>query len=340
MATLFSPFVSKDLHVKNRIVLPPMCQYEVHKEDGIPTDWHFVHYVSRAVGGFGLIILEMTAVEPDGRITNRDLGLWSDEHIPAYKRMVDKLHEYGAKAAIQLGHAGRKATDAAIPVAPSAIPFDQASKVPHALTTEEIEQQIDYFQQAALRAVQAGFDTIEIHGAHGYLLHQFHSPLTNQREDEYGRDLTRFGVKVVEAVKKVIPESMPLIMRVSAQEYVEGGYDVSYAIDICRDYKEAGIDIFHITSGGEGPIGSGGRPGAEAGYQVPLAEAVREALAVPVIAVGKLENPADAARVVESKQADLVAIGRGALRNPFWPLHVAQAGGNEDVIPAAYRRAF
>ena len=218
MKNLFTPYENKGLKLKNRIVLPPMCQYSVDKKDGIATDWHFVHYVSRAIGGVGLIIVEMTDVEPDGRISDYDLGLWCDEQIEPLKRIVDECHKYGAKVAIQIAHAGRKAEDAEVPVAPSAIPFDSNSKTPRELSTEEVKEMVEKFRMAIRRALKAGFDAIEIHGAHGYLIHQFHSPLTNKRNDEYGKDLTKFGVDIIKAAKEEMPKDMPLIMRISAIE--------------------------------------------------------------------------------------------------------------------------
>jgi 2,4-dienoyl-CoA reductase-like NADH-dependent reductase (Old Yellow Enzyme family) len=341
MASLADPFQLKGLELKNRIVMPPMCQYSVEAKDGKPNDWHFVHYVSRAIGGTGLIIMEMTDVEPDGRITDYDLGLWSDEQIPAFRRIISEVHKYGAKIGIQIAHAGRKAEDAAVPVAPSPIPFNANYKRPRALTTAEVKEMVQKFQDAARRAVEAGVDTLEIHGAHGYLIHQFHSPLTNQRDDVYGRDLTRFGVEVIEAVKAVIPAEMPLIMRISAVEYVAGGYGLEYAIELCRRYKQAGIDLFHISSGGEGPIGSR-RPGAHPGYQVPFARAIKEALQVPVIAVGNLDDPLLAEAVLGNGDADLVGVARGMLRDPYWALHALQAvsGHARDAAPKQYHAAF
>lgn len=341
MDNLFTPFTCKGLHLKNRIVMPPMCQYSVEAKDGVPNEWHDVHYTSRAVGGAGLIIVEMTDVEPDGRITDYDLGLWSDDHIPAFKRLADSCHRYGAKFAIQIAHAGRKAEDAEVPVAPSAVRFEgQRYKTPRALETSEVKEMVAKFGAAARRAVQAGVDTVEIHGAHGYLIHQFHSPLVNQRTDEYGEDKALFGVEVIRAMKAELPAEMPLIMRVSAVEYVENGYGLDYSIELCRRYKEAGVDIFHISSGGEGPIGSGGQPGTHAGYQVPLARAVKEALGVPVIAVGLMEDCALANSVVGNQDADLVAVGRGMLRDPYWAHHAAKALGQELDAPKQYARAF
>jgi NADPH2 dehydrogenase len=340
VAHLFTPFSYKGLELKNRIVMAPMCQYSVTAKDGKPNDWHFVHYTSRAVGGAGLIIIEMTDVEPDGRITDYDLGLWSDDHIPAFARIIEACHQHGAKVGIQIAHAGRKAEDAEVPVAPSPIKFEGSHyKTPRELSTDEVKQMVEKFRQAARRAVAAGVDTIELHGAHGYLIHQFHSPYTNHRKDEYGQDLARFGVEVIQAVKSEMPSSMPLLIRVSAVEYVDGGYDLDHILEICKRYKEAGVDIFHISSGGEGPAGKR-KPGNYPGYQVPFARAVKEALNVPVIAVGMLDNPALAESVVANQDADLVAIARGLLRDPYWPIHAAIALKAEPQVPKQYLRAF
>ena len=340
MKDLFSPFSYKELELKNRVVMPPMCQYSVDKKDGIATDWHYFHYVSRAIGGAGLIIIEMTDVEPDGRITDYDLGLWSDEQIAPLKRIVDACHQYGAKVGIQIAHAGRKAEDAAQPVAPSPIPFDNQSKTPRELQVTEIQDMVEKFKNAAARAVKAGVDTIELHGAHGYLIHQFHSAYTNKRNDEYGEDRTKFGVDIIKAVKSVIPENMPLIMRISGKEYVEGGYDIEESLTFSKKYQEAGVDIFHISAGGEGPIAAAGRPGTHVGYQVPLARAFKEELQVPVIAVGRLDVPELANSVIGNEEADLVAVGRGMLRNPYWTLEAATQLRKETNIPKQYVPGF
>ncbi|MBD7914025.1 NADH:flavin oxidoreductase/NADH oxidase [Clostridium sp. Sa3CUN1] len=337
---LFTTYEIKGLKLKNRIVLPPMCQYSVEKKDGIATDWHFVHYVSRAVGGTGLIIIEMTDVEPDGRISDYDLGLWCDAQIEPLKRIVDECHKYGAKVAIQIAHAGRKAEDAEVPVAPSPIAFDKNSKTPRELTTAEVKEMVDKFKIAVKRAVKAGFDAIEIHGAHGYLIHQFHSPLTNKRNDEYGKDLTKFGVEVLRAAKSEMPEDMPLIMRISASEYVDGGYGIERGIELARAYKEAGVDIFHISSGGEGPIAGGGNIGSHAGYQVPFARAIKEQLDVDVIAVGKLDEPELANAIIGNEEVDLVAIGRAMFRNPYWPFEAATKLNKKTHVPKQYGRGF
>jgi NADPH2 dehydrogenase len=340
MTDLFTPYELKGLSLKNRIVMPPMCQYSVDKQDGKPNDWHYVHYVSRAVGGTGFIIVEMTGVHPDGRITNKDTGIWDDSQIEAYRKITDAVHAQGAKIAIQLGHAGRKSQDVDPPVAPSAIPFDERSKTPRALSAEEIAELVEAYREGARRAVEAGFDTVEIHGAHGYLIHQFHSPLTNVREDEYGTDLLLFGEQVVKAVREVLPADMPLLMRVSAREYVDGGYDEEYALEFCRRYKAAGVDLFHVSSGGEGPIGSNGGPNAGPAYQMGLAEYIRSQLQVPVIAVGRLEVYTEAQSVVAEERAELVAIGRGMLADPYWALHAEEALGGVHQVPKPYERGI
>lgn len=340
MLHLFSPIKIKGLELKNRIVMPPMCQYSVEKKDGTATDWHYVHYVSRAIGGTGLIIIEMTDVEPDGRITDFDLGLWSDDQIPALARIVEACHQHGAKVAIQIGHTGRKALDAAVPVAPSAVPFDEQSKTPRALSTDEVKKMVEKFIQSVRRAVKAGFDAIELHGAHGYLIHQFHSPLTNRRTDEYGKEISRFGKEVIEASKSELPTDMPLILRISAKEYVEGGYGLQESLALSKVYLKAGVDIFHVSSGGEGSIGSGGKPGTHAAYQVPLAKVIKQALHVPVIAVGRLEDPILANAVIGNEEADLVAVGRGMLRNPYWALEAAIRLNKKYPIPMQYERGF
>jgi len=340
MSHLGSPFTLKGLTLRNRIVMSPMCQYSVDAEDGKPNDWHFVHYTSRAIGGTGLIIIEMTDVEPDGRISNRDLGLWSDEHVPAFRRVIDEIHKYGAKAAIQVAHAGRKALDAEVPVGPWNEPFEANAKKPRALSTEEVWQLVAKFADAARRAVEAGVDTIELHGAHGYLIHQFHSPLINKRDDEFGRDYAKFGVEVIRAVKKVLPPDMPLMMRISAVEYAEGGYDLDHSIKLCQAYRDAGVDLFDVSSGGEGGPAGPRKPGNFPGYQVPFARAIREATGVPVMAVGMLDDPRLAESVVGNGDADLLAIGRAMLRNPYWAVDALRLLDGKANIVKAYERGY
>lgn len=339
MSHLFSPIKLKGLELKNRVVMPPMCQYSVEAKDGIPTDWHYVHYVSRAVGGTGLIIVEMTDVEPDGRITDNDLGLWSDEQIPAYKRIVNEVHKYGAKIGIQIAHAGRKAVDANTPVSSSNIPVAENWKEPRALLTEEVKAMVNKFKDAAKRAVAAGFDTIELHAAHGYLIHQFHSPSINNRTDEYGKDLSKFGVEVIQAVRTVMPDEMPLLLRISAIEYMDGGYNLEHSLEIAKKYKEAGVDVFHVSSGGEGPAGKI-KPANTPGYQVPFAQAFKNALGLPVIAVGILEDANLAEHTIANGDAELVAIGRGMLKDPYWALHAEEEITGKPTPPVQYKRGF
>ncbi|MEH7454788.1 NADH:flavin oxidoreductase/NADH oxidase [Gottfriedia acidiceleris] len=340
MSNLFKPFKYKGLELKNRVVMPPMCQYSVHLKDGIPTDWHFVHYTSRAIGGTGLIIIEMTNVEDRGRISDYCLGIWSDDHIPAFKRIIDECHKYGAKVAIQIAHAGRKAEDAPIPVSSSPNAFNEKSKTPHELTTLEVKEMVEKFKKGVERAVLAGVDTIELHGAHGYLIHQFASAYTNQRTDEYGQDKFLFGKEVIKAAKSVMPADMPLIMRISALEYADGGYGLDYSVEMAKAFRDAGVDIFHISSGGEGPIGSGGRPGSHPGYQVKLAEQIKKEVEIPVIAVGKLDDANLAESVLGNQEADLIAVGRGMLSNPYWANEASILLDGKPLTPKPYERAY
>ncbi|GGB10933.1 NADH:flavin oxidoreductase/NADH oxidase [Macrococcus hajekii] len=342
--TLNTSYTIKNLELKNRIVMPPMCQYSVTAHDGTPTDWHLVHYASRAVGQTGLIIVEMTNVEPDGRITSDCLGLWDDEQIPAYKRLVDLIHANGSKAAIQIAHAGRKSTHIETPVSSSETPLEEATsfgpvRYPRALTTEEAEAMVEKYKESARRAVEAGFDTIEIHGAHGYLIHQFHSPGINKRTDKYGQDLALFGVEVIKAVKSVMPEDMPLLFRISAREYMDGGYGIEHALDLGRQYQAAGVDLFDISSGGEAPPGQD-KPGNYPGYQVQFARRFKETLDVPVIAVGILDDPAVAEMTLQNESADLIAVGRGMLNNPYWAIHAVKALRDEIEVPKQYERGI
>nr|AIA14228.1 NADH:flavin oxidoreductase / NADH oxidase family [uncultured bacterium] len=255
--------------------------------------------------------------------------------------MIEGVHAHGAKIGIQIAHAGRKAEDAAEPVAPSALKFPGSRyKMPRSLTTNEVKNMIQLFGDAARRAVQAGVDVIELHGAHGYLIHQFQSPFTNQREDVYGQDLAKFGVEVIQAIKKEMPADMPLFFRISAVEYTDGGYDIEHAIKLCKAYQAAGVDAFHVSSGGEGPVGER-KPGNYPGYQVPFARRIRESLRLPVIAVGMLEEPALAESVISNEDADLVAIARGMLRDPYWAVHAAISLRSEHTnVPQQYVRAY
>jgi NADPH2 dehydrogenase len=340
---LFTPIKIKNLELKNRIMMSPMCQYSVIKQDGVPTNWHNQHYISRAVGGTGLVMVEMTNVEPDGRITDFCLGLWNNEQKLKLKEIVDGIHSYDAKAAIQIGHAGRKAENAEVPVGPSAIPFDETFKTPRALETNEVYAMIEKYRYSVRAAVEAGFDAIEIHGAHGYLIHQFHSPRSNQRSDEFGQQLTLFGEKVIEVAREEMAEDMPLIVRISGTEFVEDGYGIDGGIAIAKAYHEAGADIIDVSAGGEGPIPPHGKPGTHAGYQVPYARKIKEALNIPVIAVGRLDDFALANAVVGNNETDIVAVGRGLLRNPYWALeanHQLKKVDKSSLVPYQYYDGF
>ena len=340
MSTLFEPFKIKNLELRNRVVMAPMCQYSA--EDGIPNEWHFTHYTSRAVGGTGLIMVEMTNVEERGRITDHCLGIWSDGHVPHYKRLVDACHRQGAKIGIQIGHAGRKARDTDEPVSSSSIAFSDKFKTPHALATDEVDEMIDAYKWGAVRAVEAGFDMIEIHGAHGYLIHQFQSPLTNKRDDEYGQDYALFGSRVIGAVKSVMPEDMPLVIRISAVEYAEGGYGLGHGIKLAKRYKEAGVDMIDVSAGGEGAPSKERFQRPYPGYMVPYASRIKEETGIPVIAVGLLEDVNVAEHVIASGDADLTAIGRGLLRDPYWVMNAnrKQNPADRSFIPEQYDRGF
>ncbi len=337
MALILEPWQFKGLELKNRIMMSPMCQYSVSDEDGAPNDWHFVHYISRAVGGVGLVMMEMTDVVPDGRITVNDLGIWSDHQIPAFKRIIDQVHLYGAKIGIQLAHAGRKAESESLrPEAPSAIRFSPRYRVPHELTGDEVKRLVDAFASGARRAIAAGVDTLELHGAHGYLIQQFMSPLSNQRDDEWG-NFTRFPVEVIRAVRSEIPSSMPLIMRVSAVEYDAKGYTFDQLLAMVHAFHQAGVDIFDVSSGGNAPVVP---DRIYPGYHVRYGAAIRKAVGVPVIAVGILEEPALAESVLQQGQADIIALARGLLRDPYWANTAAAALGGTVQVPVQYHRAF
>ncbi|QLB18209.1 NADH:flavin oxidoreductase/NADH oxidase [Mannheimia granulomatis] len=347
--SLFTPFTIKNLELKNRVVMPPMCQYSA--TDGVPNDWHFVHYSSRAIGGVGLIIVEMTNVAANGRISPNCLGLWNDTQKDAFKKIVDSVHSHGAKIGVQIAHAGRKAQDEPNAVAPSSIHYGELDFAgqnlitPRELSTQEVKDLVQAFADSAKRAVEAGFDTIEIHAAHGYLIHQFYSPKSNQRSDEYGQDKALFGVEVIQAVKAVIPAEMPLIVRISAQEYGKDGFDSEYGVEIAKRFSEAGADVFDVSGGGDGVLHKGNHPEFYAGYQVDLARKVKQATNKPVIAVGMLDNPAVADHILGVGDADLVAIGRGLLRDPYWVLNAqfSQNAANStemQFVPRQYQRGF
>ena len=339
---LNTPFKVKNLSLKNRIVMPPMCQYQA--KDGLANDWHFVHYVSRAIGGVGLIILEMTNVAPNGRITPNCLGLWNDKQRDQLKGIVDAVHAQNGKIAIQIAHAGRKALGESDVVSCSATRYDgnvEANpewqyQMPRELSKDEIIDIIEKFKQSTKRAVEAGFDAIELHGAHGYLIHQFCSPKTNLRTDEYGQDKLLFAEQVIKAAKSVMPKDMPLIVRFSAKEYGANGYDIDYGCQIAKRLAQAGADILDVSGGGDGKLDPERTPDFHAGYQVYLARAIRQVTDLPIITVGMLEDPYVADYVLSTGDADLVGIGRGLLKDPYWPLRIPSS----PFIPTSYQISF
>ena len=344
MTQLFSPLELRGLTLRNRIVMSPMCMYSAG-EDGQATDWHLAHYVARAVGGVGLVLTEATAVEARGRISPADLGLWEDAQVAPLARIVRLCQEQGAAVGVQLAHAGRKAWSAergvgpALPVAPSAVPQDADWVVPHALTLDEVGEVVTAFVAAARRAEAAGCDVIEIHAAHGYLLHEFLSPLSNRRGDGFGGPLenrARLLLEVVETVRAVWPARKPLLVRLSATDWVEGGLTVADQAQVARWLWERGVDLVDCSSGGITPSGP---PGVGPGYQVPFAAQIRREAEVGTIAVGLITTPEQAEEILREGQADLVALGRELLRHPYWPLDAAGALGQEIDWPRQYRRA-
>ena len=353
MPGLFDQLTLRDVTLRNRIAVSPMCEYSAH--DGVANDWHFVHLGSRAVGGAGLVIAEATSVTPGGRISPQDLGLWNDQQVDPLARIVRFVHEQGAVAGIQLAHAGRKASTlrpwdghgTASPavggwedvVAPSAIPFDERSIAPHALGVGEIAAIVGAFAAAAERAVAAEFRVIEVHAAHGYLLHEFLSPASNARTDCYGgsfENRTRIVREVVEAVRRAWPERLPLLVRVSATDWVDGAWDVEQTVELARMLKDRGVDLVDCSSGGN--IARAKIPVAP-GYHVPFAARIRREAGVATGAVGLITGAAQAEQVIREEQADIVLLGRELLRDPYWPLRAARELNLLVSWPAQYLRA-
>jgi 2,4-dienoyl-CoA reductase-like NADH-dependent reductase (Old Yellow Enzyme family) len=344
MPHLFSPLTLRGLTLPNRIMMAPMCMYSA-AEDGLATDWHLAHLLSRAVGGTGLIVTEATAVEARGRISINDLGLWDDSQIEPLARIVQLVHAEGAALGVQLAHAGRKAfsRDKAhgpqTPVAPSPLPFDDGWGVPTELTAGEMEEVIAAWHRAAVRALAAGFDVIEIHAAHGYLNHQFLSPLANSRTDEFGGSLAnrmRFPLRVVETVRDAWPDDKPLFVRISATDWTEGGLTPDDHVLFGRELKVRGVDLVDCSSGGVVPVVP---PDQGPGYQVPFAEQIRREAGIPTAAVGLISTPELADEVIRNGRADLVALGREILRHPYWPLDAALILGHDRAWPRQYRQA-
>ncbi len=326
------------LELKNRIVMPPMCMYS-SDDSGRVNDWHVVHYVTRAIGGVGLIIVEATAVTPNGRISSRDLGIWSDEQVPGLKSIVDGCKKHGSKIAIQLAHAGRKCTaEGEITVAPTSYKFSESYKVPKELTKEEIKEIVKNFKDAAKRANDAGFDAIEIHGAHGYLIHEFLSPRSNMRQDEYGGNIenrTRFLKEIISAVKEAWPKEKPLALRISADDYLEGGLNIHEMVKIINLVKND-IDIVHVSSGGLENVSIQTYPG----YQVKYSEIIKKECNIPTIAVGLINEYDQVEEILMNDRADLVALGRELLRNPYWALLNAYERDFDIDYPKPYERGF
>ena len=351
MSKLFSPLTIRSVTLKNRIVMSPMCQYS--STDGFSNDWHFVHLGTRAAGGAGLIIAEATAVLPEGRISPGDLGLWKDEHIANLKRIVDFIHGFGSRAGIQLAHAGRKAS-CAVPweggkqvdpehggwqtVAPSDISFIPGERNPVALDKEGISKVISGFREAAKRALAAGFDLIEIHSAHGYLLNQFLSPLSNHRTDEYGGSFdnrTRLLRQVTEAIRTVWPEGNPLFVRISSTDWTEGGWTLDESIKLAGILKGTGVDLIDCSSGGNV---YNARIPAGPGYQLPFSEAIRKT-GILTANVGFITAASQAESILDEGKADLVILGRELLRNPYFALKAAKELGDEIPWPQQYLRS-
>ncbi|WP_066047274.1 NADPH dehydrogenase NamA [Robertmurraya korlensis] len=334
---LFQSYTIKDVTFKNRIVMAPMCMYSSHNQDGHIQDWHRTHYISRAVGQVGLIILEATAVTPQGRISPYDLGIWNDEHIVGLKELSDGMKAYGAKTGIQIAHAGRKAELEGEILAPSAVPFNDKMKTPKEMTVEDIQETVEAFKQAARRSKEAGFDVIEIHAAHGYLINEFLSPLSNQRTDEYGGSLEnryRFLQEVIEAVKE--EWTGVLFVRVSATDWTEAGLQVDDYVTLSTWMKEQGVDLIDVSSGAVVPAKIPTFPG----YQVPFADQIKREAQIPTGAVGLITHALHAEEILQNSRADLVFLARELLRDPYWPRTAAKELGVELESPAPYSRGW
>ncbi|MEU3242165.1 NADH:flavin oxidoreductase/NADH oxidase [Streptomyces sp. NPDC006875] len=365
MSTLFTPYTARSLTIPNRVWMAAMCQYSAAPDGdlaGAPNDWHLTHLAARATGGTGLIITEATAVTPEGRISPYDLGIWNDTQVEAFRRITDFLVSQGTVPGIQLAHAGRKASTERTwvdrgapiapdqehgwqPVAPSAIPFTEGSTTPTELTVEQIRELVEQFADAARRALRAGFQVVEIHGAHGYLIHQFLSPFSNHRTDAYGGSFegrSRFALEVVEAVRAVWPEHLPVFFRVSATDWLaengdpRDGWYADEAVRLAKELRALGVDLFDVSTGGNVPDAV--IPVAP-DYQLPFAERIREEADMPVATVGLITEPARAQAVVATGKADAVLLGRELLRNPYWARHAAKELGGEIATPEQYHRA-
>lgn len=352
MSFLFQPLKIRSIELKNRIVVSPMCQYS--SKDGFANDWHLVHLGSRAVGGAGLVISEATAVSPQGRITHHDLGIWKDEHIDFLKRISLFIEQNNSVPGIQLAHAGRKAShhrpweggavlkeneNPWITEAPSAISYKQDEPLPHELTKDEMLNIITDFKNAAVRAREAGFKVMELHGAHGYLLNEFLSPLSNQRKDEYGgsfENRIRFILRITETVRDVWPEQLPLFVRISATDWVEGGWTIEDSVALATVLKTKGVDLIDCSSGGNSP---GQKIPVAPLYQVPFAERIKKETGMMTGAVGLITTVQQAENILNRQQADLIILARQLLRDPYFPLHAAKELNVAVAWPPQYERA-
>ncbi len=350
--SLFEPLTLRDITLRNRIMVSPMCQYS--STDGFATDWHLVHLGSRAVGGAALVMTEAAAVEARGRISPQDLGIYRDEHIAMLSRITSFIKEQGAIPAIQLAHAGRKAStyrpwsgrgEVAVEdgrwetIAPSHERFSDTYPLPKELAIQEIAEVTQSFRVAAQRALKAGFQAIELHGAHGYLFHEFLSPLSNSRTDEYGgtlRNRMRFLLEAADVVREVWPDALPLFVRISATDWTEGGLTIADSVEIAQTLKGHGVDLIDVSTGGN--VSTAKVPVAP-GYQVPFAEQIRRESGVPTAAVGLITEPEQANEIIQSGQADVVALARELLRDPYWPLRAARILGYDFPWAAQYERA-
>jgi len=349
---LFEPLSLRGITFRNRVFVSPMCQYS--SAEGVPDDWHMVHLGSRAVGGAGLVLTEATAVSPEGRISPADTGLWNDEQAHAFHRITRFIREQGAVSGIQLAHAGRKAS-AKPPwtgggplgadqgpwqtVAPSAIPFADGYPAPRALTAAEIDDVVAQWVAAARRALEAEFDVIELHMAHGYLAHEFLSPLSNRRTDEYGGSLEnrlRFPLRLAAAVRAEWPEHNPLFVRISATDWTDGGWDIEQSVELSKALRDIGVDLVDCSSGGNV---AGAKIPMTPGYQVPFAERIRAEAGIATGAVGLITEPDQANEIVADGRADAVIMARELLRRPYWPLHAARTLGVDVAWPNQYLRA-
>jgi 2,4-dienoyl-CoA reductase-like NADH-dependent reductase (Old Yellow Enzyme family) len=352
MSHLFDPITLRGVTLANRIAVSPMCQYS--SDDGFASEWHLVHLASRAVGGAGLVFTEATAVAPEGRISPRDLGIYRDEHVERLAGLARAIHAQRCVAGIQLAHAGRKGSttppwqgSTAIgvgaggwqPLGPAAGPFSPAYPVPRAMSVRDIEEVIARFAAAAARALDAGFDLVEIHAAHGYLIHEFLSPLVNARVDEYGGSFDnriRLCLAIVDAVRTRLPERMPLLVRISASDWKEGGWDIDQSIELARRLRAHGADLIDCSSGGAVPDAT---VPLGPGYQVPFAERIRHEAGIATGAVGLITEPVQAEEIIAGGRADIVLLARELLRDPYWPLRAARELGQVVPWPIQYLRA-